>query len=124
MSGIATIAQAVAIGRQQAALYRPDAYSVVRQVLASDGAGGETGTPTTEESGYCILTAGARLPTELAIASEAGATVPYVARNLKFDTVVQARDTLVIGGRNFLVLGVLRNEQTRVAVSAVCEERQ
>lgn len=119
----AVIANAVAIGRQVAADYRPDTYEVRRTTGVDDGEGGEVPTTTTVESGGCVLTAGARQPTEQAIADAAGSTVPYIVRNIRYDTVLTAQDDLRINGRVFQVLGVLRNEAARVAVTAVCQER-
>lgn len=119
----AVIAQAVAIGRQVAAQYRPDTYEVRRTRVVDDGEGGETPTTTTVESGGCVLTAGAIRPDERAIADAAGSTVPYTVRNLPHNTILTAEDELLINGRTFQVLGVLRAEATNVAVTAVCQER-
>jgi hypothetical protein len=119
----AVISQAVAIGRQVAAQYRPDVYEVRRTTTVDDGEGGETPTTITVESGGCVLTAGATRPAEIAIADQAGSTTPYVARNLPYNTVLTAEDELRINGRIFQVLGVLRAEATNVAVTAVCQER-
>jgi hypothetical protein len=122
MSGV--IGQAVAIGRQVTAQYRPDTYQIVRGTVAiPDSAGGYTATPAVVESGGCVLTAGAIRPAEQAIADRAGATVTYTVRNMPHDTTLLASDTLTINGRTFEVLGVLRGEATDVAVTAVCQER-
>lgn len=119
----AVISQAVAIGRQVAAQYRSDTYSVVRVVRTPDDAGGWTETPGVVESGQCVLTAGATRPEEKAIADQAQSVTPYVLRNLPDDTSLTADDTVTIGGRTFQILGVLRAESVRVAVTAVAEER-
>jgi head-tail adaptor len=119
----AVIQQAVAIGRQVAAQYRPDTYEVRRTVETDDGEGGSTPVTTTVESGGCVLTAGVIRPAEQAVASAAGATVAYTVRNLPYTTVLTAEDELRISGRTFQVLGVLRSEVTNVAVTAVCQER-
>lgn len=118
------IQQAVAIGRQVAAQYRPDVYSLVR---ASGGTGDSSGTDdqteATVEGGACVLIAGALRPTEQTIAEQAGSTTPYAVRNMPYLTIARATDVLVINGRRFEILGVLRTEAVNVAVTAVCEER-
>lgn len=110
-------------GRRIAADFRFDTYEVRRTTGVDDGEGGEVPTTTTIESGGCVLTAGARQPSEQAVADAAGSTVPYIVRNIRYDTVLTAQDDLRINGRVFQVLGVLRNEAARVAVTAVCQER-
>lgn len=121
------LANAVAVGRRILADptigARADTYDIRRAVATSDGAGGSTEVVSTVESGGCLLTAGARQPTEQAIVDQAGSTVPYIVRNIRHDTVLTAKDELLIAGRTFLVLGVLKNEAARVGVTAVCEER-
>jgi hypothetical protein len=118
------IEAAVAVGRRVAAGYRPDTCQVVRgQSLTPDGAGGYTETPNVVGTHGCVLTAGATRPSEAAEAERLGATVPYFVRNLPFDATILATDELVIGGRTFRVLGVLRAEAVNVAQTAVCEER-
>lgn len=120
---MSVIASAVAIGRQVAAQYRPDTYAVLRTVETDDGEGGSTPDTATVEVGGCVLTAGAIRPDERAIADQAGSTTPYVARNLRHDTLLTARDVIRIGDRDFDVLGVLRPEAVNVAVTAICQER-
>lgn len=121
---MSVISQAVAIGRQVAAQYRPDSYQVVRGASRTpDGEGGWTETPTVVETGTALLTAGATRPQERAIADRTQSTVPYVLRNLPYLTGVQASDTVQVNGRVFEVLGVLRPEAVNVAVTAVIEER-
>lgn len=121
------LANAVAIGRRTLADpqigARADTYEVRRTTGVDDGEGGETPTTTTVENGGCLLTAGATRPEERAIADQAGSTTPYVVRNIRYDSILTAQDELRINGRVFQVLGVLRNEAARVAVTAVCQER-
>lgn len=120
----AVIAQAVAIGRQIAAQYRADTYTLLR---ASGGTGdssaADDGSVATEESGGCVLVAGNLRPAEQIIADQAGSTSPYAARNMPYNSDARATDVLVIGGRRFEILGVLRAEAVNVAVTAICEER-
>lgn len=120
----AVIAQAVAIGRQVAAQYRPDTYALVR---ASGGTGDSSGTDdqaeATVEGGGCVLVAGNLRPTEQIIANQVGSTTPYAVRNMPYTTSARAADVLVINSRRFEILGVLRTEAVNVAVTAVCEER-
>lgn len=122
MSGV--IATAVAIGRQVAAQYRVDAYQVVRGTTrVADDAGGWVETPAVVEAGTCVLTAGATRPDERAVADRAQSATPYVLRNLPWNTILAASDTVLVAGRTFEVLGVLRAEGVNVAVTAVLEER-
>lgn len=117
------LAAIVAQARAIAADYRCDAYTVMRPQYADDGAGGHDPTYGQVEAGLCLLTAGATRPDERVIADRAGSQAPYVLRNLPHDTALAASDRVVIGGRTFEVLGVLRAEAANVAVTAVCEER-
>jgi hypothetical protein len=118
-----SIAPIVENARRLAADYRFDTYAVVRTLSTSDSAGGGTDTPGVVESGGCVLTAGATRPDERAIADRAQSSSPYVLRNLPWNTILTARDTVVVSGRTFEVLGVLRTGAVNVAVTAVCEER-
>ena len=111
------------LGRRLAAEYRFDAYTVVRTVNADDGEGGGTPTEGVVEAGSCNLTAGATRPEERAVADQAQSTAPYVLRNLPWNTILAASDTVQVAGRTFEVLGVLRTEAANVAVTAVVEER-
>lgn len=117
------LAAAVALGRAQAARYRPDRYAVVRATSTPDDAGGGTATEAVVEEGGCLLTAGATRPQERAIADRLGSQAPLVVRNLPWDSGVTAQDTLLINGtRRLNVVGVLRAGALTVALTAVCEE--
>lgn len=114
---------AVAIGKRLVADAATDAYDILRAVSTDDGEGGSTAVESVAESGRCILTAGATRPEERAIADQQGSTVPYVVRALRWDSVITAQDVVRINGRRFEVLGVLRPESMRAAITAICEER-
>jgi hypothetical protein len=118
-----SIAPIVENARRLAADYRFDSYTVVRATSTSDSAGGASTTTSVVEAGTCVLTAGATRPDERAVADRAQSSAPYVIRNLPYNTVLRATDTVVIGGRTFEILGVLRAEAVNVAVTAVAEER-
>lgn len=118
------LAGIVANARLIAADYRFDSYQIVRGVNTPDDAGGWTTVEGVVESGTCILTAGATRPDERVVADRAQSAAPYVLRNLPHSTILTASDTVVVGGRTFQVLGVLKAEAVNVAVTAVCEERQ
>lgn len=120
MSGV--IASAVAIGRQVAAQYRVDTYTIRRATSTPDGEGGGTDAESTEESGGCILTAGATRPEERAYADRITGSVPIIVRNMPWNTSLKASDVLEVNGRRLNVLGVLRAEGANAAVTAVCEE--
>lgn len=119
----AVIANAVAIGRQVAAQYRADTYSIVRVTRTPDDEGGWTEVSGVVESGTAILTAGATRPDERALADKVQAATPFVLRNMPWNTTLAADDTVTVNGRTFQVLGVLRAEAVNVAVTAVLEER-
>lgn len=122
MSGL--IASVVAIGRDIAADYRPDAYQILRTVSTPDDGGGRTEVEAVVEAGGCVLTAGATRPEERAEAARVEATAPIVVRNMPHTTGLVASDTLLVNGtRRLEVLGILRAEAVNVAVTAICEER-
>lgn len=114
---------AVAIGKQIVADAATDAYDLLRTTTVDDGEGGGTDTEAVAESGYCILTAGATRPEEKSLADQRGATVPYVLRLLPWDSTITAADVVRIAGRRFEVLGVLKPNTMRAALTAICEER-
>ena len=110
-------------GRRIAADFRFDTYSIVRVTRTPDGEGGWEETPAVVESGGCVLTMGARLPEERALADRIQSTVPVILRNLPYNTSLTAADTVTVNGRTLQVIGVLRAEAANVAATAVCEER-
>lgn len=117
------LAPVIETARRLAGDYRFDTYQVVRGVRTPDDAGGWNEEPGVVESGGCVLTAGATRPDERAIAERAQSSTPYVLRNLPHNTILAASDTVIVAGRTFEILGVLRTEATNVAVTAVAEER-
>lgn len=117
------ITRAIAIGRTQATKYRPDTYEVIEYTNVADDAGGWVPSGAVVESGGCVLVAGNLRPDERVFADRAEAVIPYALRNMPYNSAIQPEHDVMVGGRTFKVLGVLRNEAANAAVTAICEER-
>lgn len=99
-----------------------DTYTLQRDTATSGGEGGSDTSEATQESGGCDLTAGLTRPDEREVAARVQATTPYVV-TLPYASSARASDRLVIGGRTFEILGVLKDGFLGTDVRAVCEER-
>lgn len=100
-----------------------DSYALVRDTATSDDAGGTTVVEATVESGGCDLTAGLTRPDERDVAARTQAATPYVI-TLPYATAAVASDRLVVAGRTFEILGVLKDGFLGTDARAVCEERR
>lgn len=102
----------------------PDTYTITRTTYVSDGAGGQTPTPTTvtETPGTCSLVAGGLNPTERVIADRAGYQTPIVVE-LPYATSLAPKDVLVVNGtRTLKVAGVLKDGDWGITAKAICQE--
>lgn len=100
-----------------------DAYALVRDTATSDSEGGTTVIEATVEAGGCDLRAGLTRPDERAVADQTQATTPYVI-TLPYATSAVATDRLMVAGRTFEILGVLKDGFLGTDARAVCEERR
>ena len=84
----------------------PDLAQIQRATLASDGAGGQTGTPTTIATVPCMVNDRRETASETVAGERVSSTVEWVI-TLPAGTDVTARDRIIVGTRTFQVTGVL-----------------
>lgn len=98
-----------------------DSYALKRDTSTSDSAGGTTTVEATVESGGCDVTAGLSRPDEREVAGRVQASAPYVI-TLPYATSATASDRLLVGGRTFEVIDVLKDGFLGTDARAVCQE--
>lgn len=99
----------------------PDACTVTRPVMASDGAGGNDATYGTVWTGACRLDpATSRQPRERALELRPSAVQEWIV-TLDWNADVEETDRITIGARTFEVtLPIVRSRQ--IDVRATCQE--
>lgn len=124
MAGVLTADEVLEFRGLVESLAFHDTYALKQDTRTPDNEGGWTTVEATVESGACELTAGLSKPDERALAGDRiTSTTPYVV-SLPYATVADASDRLVIGGRTFEIIGVLKDGFLGMEARAVCEERQ
>jgi head-tail adaptor len=98
-----------------------DTYALQRDTNTPDDAGGWTTVEATVESGPCDVAMGLSRPDERAVADRARAIAPYVI-TLPYATSATASDRILVAGRTFEIVDVLKDGFLGVDARAVCEE--
>lgn len=99
-----------------------DTYVLKHDVNTPDDAGGWTTVEQDDEGGPCDVTTGVARPDERAVAARVQATAVYVI-SLPYATNATASDRLLIAGRTFEIIDVLRDGFLGTDARAICEER-
>lgn len=99
-----------------------DTYTLQRDTNTPDDAGGWTAAEDVAESGPCDVTTGVARPDERAVAARVQATAVYVI-SLPYDTIATASDRILVAGRTFEIIDVLRDGFLGTDARAICEER-
>lgn len=98
-----------------------DTYALKRDTSTPDSAGGWTTVEATVESGGCDVRAGLSQPDEREVAGRVQAAAPYVI-TLPYATSATGSDRLLVAGRTFEIIDVLKDGFLGVDARAVCEE--
>jgi len=100
----------------------PDAYSLERTTLDSDGAGGEIATTSTPGTGMCRLREVNQTSAENLIASRLSWLEVY-AVDMPLAAQPKVGDVIIINSRRFEIGGILRGGLYQAQQTAVVRER-